>query len=216
MLLFFDCETAPQSELWLTVNGLIPEFEPPGNVKDPEKLKEREIAHRAKCVADAALSPVTGTVCAIAWQMGSVDASYEAILAKENVTEKVLLTEFWRIVRNAVNNGSKVCGFNCKKFDLPFLIRRSWVLGVEPVTLHDGKWWYDRSVVDLRDRWTFGDRYEVGSLGVLAKLFGIGEKTGDGAMFHKLMHSDEEKARAYLKNDVKLLPLLAERMEVKG
>ena len=214
-LLHFDCETKPQPEAYLLANNLLPEFEPPANIKDPDKIADRAAAHRAKALEDAALSAITGEICAIGWQMGDLEKTYTHLLAVGSVTEKVLLEEFWREGRNAVNRGDRLCGFNVKSFDLPFLIRRSWILGVKPMDLHDGKWWLDRSVVDLRDRWTFNDRHGAGSLATLATLFGIGQKTGSGADFAKLMVSDPEKAKEYLKNDVQLLPRLAARMGIE-
>lgn len=216
MTMAFDCETAPLPEDYLRENNLLPEFEPPGNIKDPAKLAEREQAHIQKALSDAALSPITGSVCAVGWMIGSDVKTYQSIMTTDGVTELTLLKEFWRHVRNFLNmdQGNSLMGFNIKKFDLPFLVRRSWILGVTPYDLHDGKWWRDRCVLDLRDRWTFGDRYETGNLATLAKLFGVGEKTGSGQFFHQLMKDDPTAAAAYLKNDVVLLPQLAARMGV--
>lgn len=213
---FFDCETAPLPEDYIRKMGLLPEFEPPGNIKDPAKIAEREKAHVEKALADAALSPITGCVCAIGWQIGNDAKTYEGLVATGSVTEASLLQEFWRHVKNYLNMSStnRICGFNIKKFDLPFLVRRSWINDVDPYDLFDGRYWRDRNVIDLRERWTFGDRYEPGSLGVLATLLGIGEKNGSGEFFHKLLIADPVAAHAYLKNDVQLLPRLAAKMGV--
>ncbi len=206
MITFFDIETAPLPEEHLRSRNLLPAFEPPGNIKDPVKLKEREEAHNDKALADAALSPITGSVCAVGWMHGSDEKTYQYLMTAEGITEQTLLEEFWRHARNSINDSGKLVGFNIKKFDLPFLIRRSWVLGVKPLDVHNGKYFSDYAVMDLRDRWTFGDRYEEGNLATLTSLFGIGAKTGSGKHFHRLAVEDPVKAKEYLMNDVVLLP----------
>lgn len=127
MIASFDCETAPLPEAYLRENNLLPEFEPPGNIKDPAKLAEGEQAHIQKALSDAALSPITGSVCAVGWMIGADVKTYQSIMTTDGVTELTLLKEFWRHVRNFLNmdQGNSLMGFNIKKFDLPFLVRRS-------------------------------------------------------------------------------------------
>ena len=100
-----DIETSPLPEAYLRENNLLPEFEPPGNIKDPAKIAEREQAHIQKALSDAALSPITGSVCAVGWMIGADVKTYQSIMATDGVTELTLLKEFWRHVRSFAPSG---------------------------------------------------------------------------------------------------------------
>lgn len=216
--LFWDIETRPLPESFLREHNLLPAFDPPGNIKDPEKIEERRKAHEAKAMSDAALSPLTGEICAIGFAVDNHDP--EVIHVTDKVNEKALLQVFWRQVRNTVNAHGQLIGFNIKGFDLPFIYKRSWINRVQPVLLFTGKWWNDSVVCDLRDWWTLGDRYAEGSLDLVSRLL-LGEgKTGSGKDFGKLLVEDPVKAKEYLTQDVRLLqrlhPILTVQPVKKG
>ena len=67
-------------------------------------------------------------------------------------------------------------------------------------------------MVDLRDAWQLGERQARGSLDVIAKHLGIGEKNGSGADFARLWQSDRAKAVEYLRNDLQLTVKVAEAL----
>lgn len=217
-LLYCDVETAPLPEECLRSNGLIPPFEPPGNVKDPEKIEIRRLAHESKCIEDAALSPLTGTICAIGYALGDEDP--EIIHVTDVVCEKAILHVFWRQIRNVINAHGQIVGWNLKGFDLPFLYRRSMHLGVNPVLLKGERGWNDNAVCDLRLWWTDGNRTGEGTLDAVSRFI-LGEgKTGDGKDFHKLLKADPVKAKEYLTQDVRLVqrlhPILTMQPVKKG
>ena len=205
-LIYFDVETAPLPDTDLL--SLMPTFEAPANFKDPDKIKAAIEAKQKAWKEDAALDPMTGHVLAIGLL---VDKTF--VLIAEPATEAIMLHEFWYAIQGSQKLHTLI-GFNCNSFDLPFLIRRSWKLGVTiPIGVRRGRYWGDQ-IIDLRDVWQLGDRQAAGSLDSIAKHLGAGAKMGSGADFAGLWESDRDRAVAYLKNDIELTALIAQRLGV--
>ena len=201
--IIFDIETAPLPESEL--KQFMPEFEAPGNFKDPDKIKVAIEAKKKAWIEDAALDPMTGCVLAIGLL---VDESF--VFISEPATESIMLHEFWDSIQGA-EQLHHIVGFNCCSFDLPFLIRRSWKHRVViPTGVRRGRYWGDQ-ITDLRDVWQCGDRQAPGSLDTISKHLGIGQKTGNGKDFYTLWNSDRTKATEYLKNDLMLTSDIAKR-----
>src|SRR5665647_1809363 len=90
--IIFDIETAPLPEAELI--PFMPEFEAPGNFKDPEKIKAAIEAKRKAWLEDAALDPMTGCVLCIGMLIGD-----RFDLISEHATEANILQDFWGAVR---------------------------------------------------------------------------------------------------------------------
>ena len=227
--------------------GLIDaEFDPGtvklGNLKNEEKIaekiaSEREKFDKAKAAAiaakasaaddqwrefvdRAALSPVTGRVLAVGW-IGTNDVvQIWAVNPADADAEKKLLTTFWVSFRDCCKTDTTIIGFNSHGFDLPFLIRRSWLLGVDVPDDVMGNGRPHRLFIDLMQVWGCGNRQERISLNDLSAFFGHGQKTEgvDGGDFARLYLSekpeDREKAIEYLRQDVRLTLAAAKRMGV--
>ena len=195
-----------------------------GNLKDPVKIEEKiaaarhehglelasfevrrkdaEAAYWADAVSKAALSALTGRVYAI----GAFSESGTWIVTLENGPEETLLSQFWNMYVSMRKSGRKLVGFNSKDFDVPFLIQRSVILGVDiPSTVWQNDRYLDSTFVDLRDRWGGGSR-AAGSLDTICRAAGIGKKPEgvNGAMFHKLFDDEQTRPQAieYLRNDL--------------
>jgi predicted PolB exonuclease-like 3'-5' exonuclease len=201
--IYFDIETGP---LPADVRQeRIPEFEPDSRLKDPVKIAESIEGKKKAWLGDAALSPITGQVLVI----GLLEGDQVKYLYGE---EKSFLEQFWTIVRDAMFKSDCLVGFNCNTFDLPFLMKRSWALGVKPpIFLRSGRYW-NQYIIDLREIWQLGDRQAHGGLDQISKFFGMSGKAGDGKDFAALWESDQEKALAYLKQDLLLTKGLYDRM----
>ena len=243
----FDIETAPLDDD--TLRKFCPpcdvpahpgEFDPAavkyGNTKDPakraEKLKEEQEKH-ARAVKDhdtnvaqaqtdwfakfkdrAALDATTGRVVAI----GVTINSSSTIIDCEHEDEGIGL--FWRWVEGRMLTQMPMVGWNTHGFDLPFLIRRSWILGVPiPLGVRKGRYWNDL-FVDLMQHWMLGSRDMV-KLDVAAKAFGIDGKVEQvdgvavsGATFYQLWRENRNVAEAYLMADLRIPAELAVRMGV--
>lgn len=202
----FDIETGPLPLEQL--GDLKPEFKAPANYRDLDKIKASIMEQEAKWLADAALSAVTGEVLVIG-RLESDGPSYFML-----GTEKQRLADWWTWAADAIRSGTLLVGFCCKTFDLPFLVRRSWKLGVPvPMCIFDGRY-FSPAIIDVADRWACGghDPRDRISLDTLSKFLGTGQKNGDGADFAKLWAEDQPKALDYLKNDLLLTKAAYERL----
>lgn len=213
-MIVFDIETGPQDEDCL--RSICPPFDESevkcGNIKDPEKIKAKidqaRDAHFATFLANAALSAATGQVVAIGIYNVSGDASQFIVLdaTADGCDESGIINSWWSIVRRCIASNVPMAGHNIFGFDLPFLVQRSWILGIDvPVAAVDisSKWtnWH-RCFVDTMKMWQLGTSCKS-NFDLVGKLLGTGGKSaGDhGAMFHELIKTDRDAAIAYLEND---------------
>lgn len=173
----------------------------------------------AEMLDKAALSPVTGCVLAVGVR-SLRDGKCNIIGSKpEEQDEQVILETCWMNFGKWRSQERKLIGHNILGFDLPFLIRRSWILGVDvPKWVRDGRY-FDRCFVDTLELWLCGQR--VGSceasLGVVGQAFGLGGKTEgmDGGDFARLWNGsaeEREQAKQYLLRDLELTANVAQRM----
>lgn len=204
----FDIETGPLPAEQL--EAIIPPFDPSevkcGNLKDPDKIAakiaEAEASHKQCFIDRAALDPATGRVVAVG--IYGIHADEFLPLVDH---EEVLLSKFWSFVESKRPLQPQFVGVNILGFDLPFLVKRSWMLDVPvPQFVADisAKWcnWHPM-FMDLRLIWQLGDRQARSSFDHIGKCLGTGGKTeGDcGKDFASLLIEDRDKAIAYLRND---------------
>ena len=171
-------------------------------------------------VGKAALSPATGRVLLIGLL---VDGKFDSI--GQAKSEADALVAFWDVVLLAIDDRRPLIGHNSNGFDLPFLIRRSWILGVPvPREVRQGRYWHPL-FRDTMEHWACGSR-EFVSLNTLGQLFGVGQKTEgvEGRDFHRLWFGmmpaeewgtpEEQRAKAieYCEQDVRLTAAIAEKM----
>lgn len=161
----------------------------------------------------AALSPLTGRVLAVGYH--STDSKNTILDIDDD--EAGMLGRFWGQYTKAKAAGRKIVGHNLLSFDVPFLMRRAWMLGydVPAGVLDRGKWLDSNTFVDTMQLWGCGGREPV-KLDVLARAFDVGRKPDgvDGGMFAELLKTDPGKAREYLANDLQMTAKVAERMGV--
>ena len=197
---YFDIETGPlpDAELFATIPPFDPSDVKTGNIKKADKIadkiKECEASYFNDIREQAALSPTTGKVLAV----GLETNKSTHLIAYD---EEDILNVFWHRFEDSDNH---FIGFNIFNFDLPFLIKRSWKLGVAvPNGVRWGRYWSDR-FIDLRDLWQMGDRQAKGSLDVICRHFGIEGKNGSGKDFARMFELNREKALEYLANDLRM------------
>jgi len=179
------------------------EFIAPANYKDAEKIKEYVIEKQNAWLKKAALSPLTGRVCAVGfcWKYKDTeDPIIDMVLDATGEHEYNLLTRFWK---EYMTLNGKVVGHNIRMFDLPFLYLRSLKYGISPPISppFDG-------IADTMELWN-AKRYpkDFISLLNLAKFFDIPtgvKETMSGADFGEHLKTREsiELAKEYLKNDL--------------
>lgn len=242
-IIVFDIETKGNREEALALAEPFPLFEPLppfnpamvklGNVKDaakieakieaeriayPQKVKEHQETYErereeyvAKITSKAALSALTGKIVAI----GIKTSDKEMILEGD---ECKILNQFWQLYTANLMSKTFV-GWNISGFDVPFIVRRSWKLGVPvPLGVFDGRY-LNRCFVDLMTMFGCGEYGYKIKLDTVAKYLGVpGKYTGDctGEMFADKFLSGDKEARAqaeeYLKCDIRATWAIAEKI----
>jgi hypothetical protein len=188
----FDIESGPSPD----AAEFAPEFEAPANYKDPAKIAAYKIDKLQEWVEQAALSAVTGRVLAI----GIRENGSTLILCDDD--EAAMLAEFWAYVAPDGKIRAPLVGFNSNRFDIPFLVRRSWRNRVQvPAGIVNGRY-LSNAFIDLMQLWQVGDYQATVKLDVLARWLGVGAKTGSGAHFAQLLAEDRAAALESLGNDI--------------
>ena len=235
-MIIFDIETGPDEPSKLA--RFLPDFDQKsvklGNLKDPAKIAEKIESARKKHASDrddlierAALSAHTGQVLAIGFRVCDGEGHIDVIACRPRdggyadqevgpQTEREMLIGFWDFVRDCRQRGNPIVGWNICGFDLPFLIQRSWLWGVEVPEnlLKNGRYW-DEIFVDLMQRWACGKYGSFFSLDSVAKFFGQTGKIGDGAEFSRLFNgtpAEFSQAINYLRCDLELTHYVARQM----
>lgn len=197
--------------------------------------ERKRAEYYASAKSRAALAAETGQVLAIGF------ASHEQIAAKQACSaenpssicdlilidhagqdakqgEAGLLQRFWGRYSKCVAVGATMIGFNSHGFDLPFLMRRSWLLGVSVPTgvLDKGRYW-NPILVDLLAIWKCGQMGGANgsiSLNRLALALGLEGKIGNGADFARLWAEDRIAAIDYARRDILITHAVATAMGV--
>lgn len=251
-MIVFDIETGPLPDDVLrpifdrdyTPPAHPGEFDPSavkyGNLKDPAKraakLTEAESDHAAavadhatnverdrqtkwaEFVDNAALDATTGRILAIGFRNGTGQAGITS------GDEPDVLAAFWARYTKCRAKQERLVGCNSFEFDLPFIFRRSLILGIEiPGSFRSGRY-FDPIFSDLRDVWLCGQRGGNGgicsSLDAISRALGFrGKSSPDaavtGATFAKFWNgsaADRELATQYLLHDLELTAAVAARM----
>lgn len=194
--LILDIETAPLPEYKIT----FPEFKAPANYTDPAKIAASLAEQRAKYLERAALSATSGFVCAVGFMEEDEFGDWKFSSIEHPLCESSLLLGVW----HELQHPRTLVTFYGKNFDLPFLIRRSWILGIKvPSWLREGRYW-SRDIIDLFEDWQLGDREMRGGLDLVSKtVLGRG-KTGHGADFWARLQTNPLEALEYLAEDCAL------------
>lgn len=119
-----------------------------GNIKDPAKIAAKIEDARMEFLERAALSPDTGRVLALAVKRNHEEEEVYTCETGDVDGEAKLLETFWEVCMDAQLHLRRVSGWNFLAFDLPFLIKRTWILGgVVPFAiktpLYRSEWWGD-------------------------------------------------------------------------
>jgi hypothetical protein len=246
----FDIETGPLCDEALRLLCPPPklpphpgEFDPAsvkyGNTKDAvkraEKLADYKSAHElavknfdANCVKaaaecfdkfkeDAALDATTGRVVAIGLRFQAATN----IIDCDGDKEEDGIHCFWAYVAYCLRENIPMIGWNSNGFDLPFLVRRSWILGIPiPFGVRQGRYW-SPLFIDLMRVWGFDQPGQFAKLDVVAKALGLEGKVEEvdgvavsGATFYQLWRENRAVAETYLLQDIALPGILAKKIGV--
>jgi len=199
--LFFDIETIPNPQ----AARYLPEITPPSNYKDPDKIAAYIADKEALALEKAALDPDLGQIAAISYSIGLERTT--KVLTIERRSEKDLLSLFWAFFSYC--NGV-TCGYNILAFDLPYLLRRSFALGVRVGEAPDLRRYQTYPTTDLMQilfNWSNQNK----SLKFVCNRYGIEDEMPEvsGSQFEAM---DWPTRRAYAKNGTDLNKRLAKLM----
>lgn len=133
----------------------------PANYKDPQKIADYIAEAKAKAIDKCALDADLGALTALG--IGG-RTNYDVMLCRNEADERIALETLALITESAT-----LITFNGSAFDLPFLVRRAFYLGVE---LHIDLDRYRSPHIDLYDKLTNHGRVSGHSLGFYAKRLG--------------------------------------------
>jgi DNA polymerase elongation subunit (family B) len=137
---------------------------------------DQERQHWADKLDKAALNAETGRVVTIGYLRADAPDE-DAVLDDADFDEVRLLRRFWNSYKRVYRERGRFVGWNSNGFDLPYLVKRSWILGVEvPSTIYKGKWISD-TWLDLMAVWTCHGFKQWTKLDVCARVLGLGNKT---------------------------------------
>ena len=195
-----------------------PEFKAPSNYVDPKKIAAAIEEARTAWLEGNALRPLTGRVCAIGWQEEddgkNCIAMAEPHSGSPGESESGMISLLWSYLFKSDESRVFLTFFG-NRFDWPFLIRRSWDLGLDmPGWVMDNRGFLSPRFIDLAKIWSCGDPKETISLDRLARYLRVGQKNGEGKDFAELLKSDLQKAEEYLRNDLELTRRIAIKMGV--
>ena len=205
----FDIESAPLPEETLTAQ--MPAFKAAANLKDPAKIEADIEEKKAKYIAQAALSPMSGRVIAV-----GIRHSHDGTQLIHGEDEADVLRKTCRVLNDCIGERIRCVGFNIHGFDLPFLRFRSMVHGIKtPLwTTYNGRAFWSSHFRDLLPELVMGRDFAGYNLNAVCKAMGLPGKTGDGAFFYEQYKADKQKALDYLENDLKATEALGKRMGV--
>lgn len=216
MAMIFDIETEPLplEELQKVCEPFNEEDVKVGNIKDPEKIRAKIDQCRENHWKDiqerAALNATTAKVVAIGYR----DHGEETPYCDMFTSERDNIVACWNRILQCMKKGIDIVGFHSNRFDIPFLVRRSWLIGCGIPDIFSASGYLKPCFIDLHERWQCGDRQATIKLNSLAKYFGIdGKYQGlDGSMFFQLLKVDPATAKEYLLQDIRMTAHVAERM----
>lgn len=213
-----------------------------GNLKDEAKIQakieearkkwERDVAthgeqleiarqeYERQLLEKAPLDAATGRVCAVGYKS---DNGTEILDTRLDYDERQLIERCWQCFQNIRNAGRQIVGFNSANFDIPFLVRRSFIVGVTvPYWIFTPTRYLAPLFVDLMQIWQAGNRRDYISLDKVCKAMGVPGKPDDctGAMFWRMLGSPNEAEReaaiGYLRNDLDMTLAVAQRMGISN
>lgn len=155
-----------------------------GNLKDPAKIAEKIEEAKQKQAERAALDPHFGRVICVtvAERDGMNGAPCDTYIRQDlgendaDDAERELLRWFWDRARNS----KAFVSFNGSSFDVPFMLRRSLLLGIRPAPIPCGKYQVIQPGCEhldllnlLKDEWGFETSYSQNLSFFVREILGV-------------------------------------------
>lgn len=211
MKFFWDIET--ESLPVKQIEKLMPEFEPAGNLKDPDKIKASIEAKKAEWLDKTALKAITGKIVAVTVAWGGSPPEMRS------GDELELISGILADLNTVISQNGQAYAWNGSAFDLLFLSQRAAVHNIQAfhaLTQQRGsRFSWHESLIDPKLVWSnYSPDHTGTSLKSVAFALGVGEKSGNGKDFAGLLKTNPDEAKAYALNDVELLRAIVGRMGI--
>ena len=216
-----DCETIPNNAT--LPEGVKPTFNPDdvklGNLKDAAKIKEKIDYAQMDFVAglDKKMS-LDPDLCEVVCFVAIDNIPNDFIYCCPDISFHNLIYAAWELIKEAYLDHIPLVSFNGLGFDLPVLWHQAMKLNI-PVSAqmyydltkrYDNKYHYD--LMEILATWDFTKK-KTKSLAFYLRLFGLGEKTGEGSEIYTWWKSgDYDKIRIHCEADVELTAKLFEKL----
>lgn len=202
--LFFDIETVADPK----AIELIEDPKAPANIKDPEKIAAAVAEKKQQVIDLAPLDSDLAKIAVIGYAVG-LDGEIVTNVVTKKYTEKRALEDFW--LQYAVCGGRSV-GYNIMSFDLPFIMKRSFALGVRPSIIPNLAKYRSEPTTDLfmlLCNWSYqgGHKFKW-----VLKRYGI-EVLAEGMDGSMVKDMSDEDLRLYSRSDVHGVRELYKRMQ---
>lgn len=210
-----DLETIPSQSL---PPGVKPEFDPDsvktGNIKNERMIQDKiDIAKKDFNQALDKKMSLDPDLCEVVC-FGKITPDDIWIYGHD---QPCLVCDAWDVIKKAYLDHIPIVSFNGIQFDLPVLWHAAMRLGipVSPQMYSDlTKRYENRYHYDLMQILSGWDRTKWKPLDFYIKLFGIGEKAGEGNEIYGWWKAGEyDKIREHCEADVKLTAKLFEKLE---
>jgi DNA polymerase elongation subunit (family B) len=201
-MLFFDIETRANPQ---TIN-FMEKPNAPSNYKDPEKIQAYVDKKMEEQIEKAALDADFGQIVAIGVKEDDGEIMSWVANSSRVGDEKDALIWFWQKLK--MHTGY-CCGYNIINFDLPYLMRRSFDLGIEIPFLPDLRRYSTQPTLDLMMVLYNWSGYK--SLKFVAERYGLDNPLPEleGSQVENM---DAETLKLYVENDVSLVYQLYQKM----
>lgn len=194
--------------------SLVEPVSAPSNYKDEAKIAAYIAEKQAKQVSDAALYPYTARIIALGWcEEGEDIERVETCDGDEQ--ERRVLRDFWGKVYDPVTRAViPIATFNGRRFDLPLLMVRSRLLGLDSPLLDIRKYYTPHP--DILERLTFNGDVDYRSMQWFARLFGFDTSDAFSGAEIATLYQDKnwDAIKAHCASDVRLTRLIGERWGV--
>jgi len=202
--LVIDIETIPNMDMV----DLLPEPVADARLKDQVKIAADIKKKRGEAIDKMGLDPNFGRICVIGYAVregaDTISATDDCLADVTDEGEARLLSAFWARASQCDRLGS----FNGAGFDIPFILRRSWLLGVRPTRRFETVAWKcatgEANHVDVRLALSDGDSRARGTMDLYGKLkLGRGKTDGmDGSQVWAYWQEGRvDEIREYCRDD---------------
>jgi hypothetical protein len=170
---------------------------PPRNIKDPDKIAAAIAEKRADIIELAPLDSDLAKIAGIGYAIGEDGPIVPNIVSKKN-TEKKVIEDFW--LQFALVRG-RCAGYNIISFDLPFIMKRSFDLGVKPSIIPYLAKFRSEPITDLFMLLCNWDYRNGHKFKWVCKRYGV-EILAEGVNGSMVKDMSEKELREYMISDV--------------